>query len=94
MTGAPQACPHCGLGLKKWLVPEGASWNEEFFFVCFNDNCSYFVEGWDWMLRHYKHKVSYRYMVNPTNGASSSLPVWSNSAMRDMIEEDAPGANE
>ncbi len=91
MTDNPQACPHCGFGLKKWLVPEEASWSEEFFFVCFNDDCSYYKEGWGWMMEQYRQEASYRYMVNPTTGAPSPLPVWSDSATREMIVEDAEG---
>ena len=91
MTDNPLACPHCGFRLKKWLVPEEASWSEEFFFVCFNDDCSYYTEGWGWMMEQYRQEASYRYMVNPTTGAPSPLPVWSDSATREMIVEDAEG---
>ncbi|MHC5037755.1 MAG: ogr/Delta-like zinc finger family protein [Planctomycetota bacterium] len=91
MPNATRTCPHCGSGLKKWRVPEGSSWAEEFFFVCFNDDCSYFKEGWGWMKEQYKQEASYRYMVNPENGAASMLPVWSNSAIRDLIVEDEGG---
>ena len=34
MTDTPGTCPHCGTRLKKWLVPEEATWSDEFFFVC------------------------------------------------------------
>ncbi len=49
MTETPQTCPHCESHLVEWRVPEEASWNEDFFFVCFNDDCPYFEEGWEWM---------------------------------------------
>jgi hypothetical protein len=75
----------------KWLVPEGATWNEEFFFVCFNDDCTYFIEGWTWMKQQYNQNASYRYMVNPATGASAMLPVWSNDAIREMIVDDEEG---
>ena len=67
----PSNLPPLRIPLKKWLVPEGASWDEEFFFVCFNDDCSYYQEGWDWMKEQYSQEASYRYMINPTTGASS-----------------------
>ena len=41
------------------------------------------------MKEQYNQKASYRYMINPRTGASSSLPVWSDSAMREMIAENA-----
>lgn len=93
MTDAPPTCSHCGCRLKKWRVPEGSSWSEEFFFVCFNDDCSYYREGWNWMKEQYSQHASYRYMINPTNSASSSIPVWSDSATREMIEEDTEGGS-
>ncbi len=76
------------------LAPRDSSWSEEFFYVCFNDACSYYKEGWDWMEKHFKHKASYRCMINPTTGAASPLPVWSASATREMIVEDAEGGDE
>ncbi|MHC4695441.1 MAG: ogr/Delta-like zinc finger family protein [Planctomycetota bacterium] len=91
MSDTTQACPHCGSRLKKWLVPDDASWSEEFFFVCFNDDCSYYTDGWGWMKEQYNQEASYRYMINPTTGASSPLPVWSDTATREMIVEDAEG---
>jgi hypothetical protein len=94
MADTPRTCPHCGSRLKKWLVPEGATWSEEFFFVCFNDDCSYYIDGWNWMMEQYRQHASYRYMVNPTTGISSSIPVWSDSATRANIVEDAEGDDE
>jgi hypothetical protein len=88
MPNVSRDCPHCGSRLKKWLVPEGASWTEEFFFVCFNDDCSYYQQGWTWMREQYGQEASYRFMINPSTGASSPLPVWSNTATREMIVED------
>jgi len=75
-------------------VPDAASWNEEYFFVCFNDDCSYYQEGWDWMRSQYNQVASYRYMVNPTAGTSSMIPVWSDSATREMIVEYADGGGQ
>ena len=94
MTDVSRTCPHCGHHLKKWLVPDGASWTEEFLFVCFNDDCSYYLDGWDWMEQEYNQHASYRYMVNPTTGASSMIPVWSDTATREMIVEDDEGGDD
>ena len=93
MPDMPRTCPSCGSRLKKWRVPDGANWTEEFFFVCFNDDCSYYKEGWEWMKEQYNQRSSYRQMVNPATGTSSPLPVWSASAMREMIVEDDEGGD-
>jgi hypothetical protein len=91
MSETPTTCIHCGSSLNKWIVPDGASWDEEYFHVCFNDECSYYQNGWAWMESQYRQKASYRYMVNPTTGAASPLPVWSDTATREMIVEDGEG---
>jgi hypothetical protein len=88
MTEARGTCPHCGERLKKWMVPEGTNWTDEFLLVCFNDECSYYKEGWDWMQQQYGQTASYRYAVHPSTGGSSLIPVWSASATRDLIAED------
>lgn len=93
MTEIPRSCPHCGARLKKWRVPDEATWSEEFFFACFNNDCSYYKEGWEWMKHKYNQVASYRYMINPTNGAASMLPVWSDSATREMIVENDEGGD-
>ena len=87
-------CPHCHTHLSKWRVPVESSWEEEFFFVCFNDECSYYRNGWAWMKQQFSQDASYRYAVNPTTGASSPLPVWSDSATREMIVDETKGNEE
>ena len=91
MTDFSRTCPHCETRLSKWRVPVDASWDEEFFFVCFNDDCSYYKNGWSWMKEQFKQNASYRYAVNPSTGASSPLPVWSDTATREMIVDEAEG---
>lgn len=88
MSDAPTVCPHCGSKLKKWLVPDEATWDEDHFRVCFNDECSFYKAGWTWMMEQYSQNASYRYMYNPRTGASSQIPVWSASATREMIVEE------
>ena len=88
MAETPPNCPHCDAGLRKWLVPPEATWPEEFFWVCFNDDCAYYKKGWVWMEEQYNQRASYRYMVNPRTGTASQIPVWSDSATRQMIVED------
>ena len=94
MAEAPRTCPHCGSRFKKWHVPEEATWSEEFFFVCFNEDCPYYERGWVWMKQQYNQRASYRHAVNSATGASSPLPVWSDSAAREMIVHDAEGEDE
>jgi hypothetical protein len=94
LAEVPQNCAHCGARLKKWRVPDEATWSEELFYVCFSDDCSYYKSGWEWMKKQYNHHVSYRFAVNPSGGATLMIPVWSDSATREMIEEDDKGGEE
>ena len=81
-------CPHCHSTLRRWANPQLGSWGGEHQFVCFNDECPYYVRGWAWMEDHYAVKVSYRYRLDPRTGESGPLPVWSKDAMRDRIVPD------
>ena len=53
-------CSHCGATMKKWKTPANSTWGTDFQWVCFNDECSYYVRGWDWMMESQKVKASYR----------------------------------
>lgn len=81
-------CPHCGAELQALRLPEEAGWGERRHWVCFEDRCPYFVEGWAWMWEKYEVKASYRFrVVDAATGRASPLPVWSKSALRDRIIE-------
>lgn len=78
-------CPHCGAALLRWRTPPASSWGERWHWVCFNDACPNFVEGWAWMATQYNVHASYRYRLDPETGESGPLPVWSATAHRDRI---------
>jgi hypothetical protein len=68
-------------------VPDSTGWDGETpHWVCFNDDCEYFRDGWDWMWQQYRQKVSYRYrVVDLETGATSPLAVRSARALRNLI---------
>jgi hypothetical protein len=74
--------------MKKWRVPVESTWSSAFFFVCFNDECPYFLRGWDWMMESQNVKASYRHCVDPQTGKSGPLPTWSYDAHKENIVED------
>ena len=69
----------------KWGVPDLNTWDTEFLYVCFNDDCPYYVRGWEWMEEKYQAKASYRHCIEPVKGHSRPLPVWSLTALKDDI---------
>ena len=86
-TDSP-SCPHCGCPMSKWRNPQQATWTGEFQYVCFNDDCAYYVRGWQWMREQFNVPASYRHRFDPTTGEQGPLPVWSPEALRnDLIPE-------
>lgn len=81
-------CPHCGSKMKKWKTPPFTTWSAEFFYVCFNDSCSYFVKGWEHMEKTTAKSISYRHRYDPETGCCGPLPVWSVDACKSGIITD------
>lgn len=83
-------CPHCGSKMQKWLVPENpfaCTWDNEFMYICFNDECSYYRRGWEFMNRE-GNSGSYRLMYNPEKDICNPIPVPTANALKEGIIED------
>ena len=70
-------CPHCGEKMKKFQPPSESTWGEAHWLVCFNDECPYYVRGWDHMFNRLKVKCSYRHRYDPETGDFGPMPVYS-----------------
>lgn len=84
----PRCCPHCGEPLKKWATPDFSTWVDDFHWVCFNDDCDYFQEGFDHMEETRGIRCSYRYMCGFKGQKTGPLSVPNEKMGRDMIRED------
>ncbi len=82
-------CPYCDEKLKKWSTPEagGSTWGCETQYVCFNDSCPKFVNGFDTMVKQGNYGFSYRMIYNPANDTCKSLPVNSHDSMKEGIQD-------
>jgi hypothetical protein len=74
--------------MSRWRTPDFSSWESEWQWVCFNDECPYYVRGWQWMADNYAVTASYRYRHDPVSGQKGPLPVPSPTAMKSDILPD------
>ena len=86
-------CPHCSQEMTIWEVPsitvgDGLGWGTPYLFICFNDNCSCYRQGWDHMKKNYAHTASYRCMNYPGTDQFEVIPVFSNMGGKGQIIDD------
>lgn len=73
-------CPHCDSELTPCHAPpihvgDGLGWGSEVLFICLNDECSLFVNGWKHVENSYQHVGSYRHMRLPDSDESYNMMV-------------------
>jgi len=69
-------CPHCKAVMEQ-MDARYLDWGLPFLWVCFNNNCGFFMKGWKHMMDNYGQLVSYRFMIQPDNGAVGVIPAFS-----------------
>ncbi len=84
------SCPHCGEEMSLWEVPpfsvsDGLGWGTPFLFLCFNDDCPSFRNGWDHIGETYAHKASYRCMNYPGTEQFEYVPFFSDMGGRAQV---------
>ncbi|MCI5145621.1 MAG: zinc ribbon domain-containing protein [Candidatus Electrothrix sp. AR3] len=83
-------CPHCGAELTLCYAPpmhvgDGLGWGSEFLFICLNDECSLYVNGWEFIENQYGHSGSYRHMELPDSKEHFNMMVGSSAAFTGSI---------
>lgn len=73
-------CPHCKQKMSCCEAPpihigDGLGWGSDILYICLNDACPPFLEGWDKIEAQYGHHASYRYMELPDSNESNLMMV-------------------
>ena len=87
---AQHTCPHCEAKLILCHAPpmhvgDGLGWGSEFLFICLNDECSLYVNGWQFIENQYGHSGSYRHMELPNSKEHFNMMVGSSAAFTGSI---------
>jgi hypothetical protein len=93
LTNPKPKCPHCGQEMNLWEVPpvnfsDGLGWGTPYLYVCFNDDCPCYRQGWDHMKETYAQSASYRSMNYPGTETFEIIPVFSSMGGRGQIIDD------
>ncbi|MBF0608523.1 MAG: hypothetical protein SFH39_13395 [Candidatus Magnetobacterium sp. LHC-1] len=92
LTEAPN-CPYCGQKMKKTETPrfnlsDGLGWCTPYLYVCFNDECSFYVQGWTQIMNNYGKVASYRCIYYPETGDMDTICVYTSDGLRGQIIEE------
>jgi len=75
-------CAYCGEKMQIWQCGQsgcacGSGWGTPYLFVCANDECPPFLEGWKDMREQYGRTCSYRCLCYPESGKTEMMLVYS-----------------
>jgi len=93
ITQKRPVCPHCKEEMKLWEVPpvafsDGLGWGTPYLYLCFNDDCPLYVQGWKNIQENYGHTSSYRCMCYPCTDTFECMPVFSSMGGTAQIIDD------
>jgi hypothetical protein len=83
-------CPHCKQTMSLCESPpihvgDGLGWGSDVLFICLNDSCSLFLNGWDQIEKQYGHHASYRYMEVPGSPEGNCMMVGNADAFKACV---------
>ena len=83
-------CSHCNQKMSLCHVPpihvgDGLGWGSEYMFVCLNDECPLFANGWEYIDAQFGHHGSYRFMQLPNSTEDISMMVGSAEAFKGSV---------
>lgn len=100
MSQEKPKCPNCDEEMKLWEVPpisfsDGLGWGTPYMYVCFNDNCPKYVQGWENIKENYAYTASYRCINYPGSKTFEYMPVFSPvGATGQIIDDEVMAAEE
>jgi hypothetical protein len=86
-------CPDCGEVMNLWEVPpinfsDGLGWGTPYLYICFNDDCPIYNQGWENLKDNYNQTASYRKMNYPLTEQFELMPVFSPMGAQGQIIDD------
>lgn len=80
-------CPHCRQKLSCCEAPpfhvgDGLGWGTDILFICLNDECSLYTQGWQEFEDRYGHSASCRYVLCPGNEKGEAMMVGGQDAFK------------
>lgn len=86
-------CPHCNDEMNLWEVPpvtfsDGLGWGSPYLFLCFNDECPLYTQGWGVLEENYAQKASMRCFNYPGTDQFECMPVFSPMGATGQIIDD------
>ncbi len=93
MSQDKPVCCDCSKEMNLWEVPpinfsDGLGWGTPYLYVCFNDDCPAYQQGWDHLKENYNHTASYRRMCYPGTDQYELMPVFSPMGGQGQIIDD------
>ena len=89
-------CPACEQEMNLWEVPpvnfsDGLGWGTPYLYICFNDDCPIYQQGWENLKENYAQTASYRQMCYPGTEQFELMPVFSPMGGQGQIIDDEIG---
>ena len=93
LTQERPKCTYCGKKMRIWEVPQfsfedGLGWGTPYLFVCFNNRCPMYEQGWDNIRRNYGRHASYRCICYPGNNTYACMAIFSQIGATGQIIDD------
>jgi hypothetical protein len=86
-------CPHCNQEMTLWEVPpitfsDGLGWGSPYLFLCFNDECPLYTQGWQELEENYAQHASMRCLNYPGTDQFECMPVFSPHGAKGQVIDD------